>query len=54
MYEIKLYIRTLLNNFAIGLILKNNKYKDRILSQKLFDLAEEYNTRPRTNNYNQK
>ena len=28
-----------------------NRYKDNRLSQKLFDLAERYNTRPGTHNY---
>lgn len=36
---------------CLWLIKKTNPYKDRVLSQNLFDLAEEYNTRPGTFNY---
>jgi hypothetical protein len=42
------YKITMLCLWTIG---KLNKYKDRGLSQSLFDLAEDYNTRPGTFNY---
>lgn len=50
-FEIKLYLRNKVNNFLFYLIRTVNKGKNRVLSQKLFELAEEYNTRPGTMNY---
>jgi hypothetical protein len=41
-----------MTNFLLWLVGKLNTKKDRNLSQKLFDMAETYNTRPGTNNYN--
>ncbi len=38
--------------FCLWVIEKTNRYCDRRLSQRLFDLAERYNTRPGTFNYN--
>jgi len=40
-----------ITNLLIWLIKKVHPGKDRVLSQQLFDLAEDYNTRPRTFNY---
>lgn len=47
-------IKTKINNILISLIKYFNPYKNRVLSQKLFELAERYNTRPGTLNYNKK
>lgn len=37
--------------FLLWSLAKINRVKDNRLSQELFDLAEDYNTRPGTNNY---
>lgn len=41
----------MLTNLLLYFVAKLNRYKDRNLSQKLFDMAEDYNTRPGTFNY---
>lgn len=50
-WEIKGFIRDTINELCFFIIRKTNRYKDRNLSQNLFDIAEEYNTRPGKNNY---
>jgi len=51
MYKIKIAIKLIITNICINIIRKINKHCDRILSNKLHNLAEEYNTRPGINNY---
>ena len=46
-YDVPNYI----TNLLVWFIKKINPSKNRVLSQKLFDLAEDYNTRPGTSNY---
>jgi hypothetical protein len=50
--EIKERIIEIITDISILIIKKVNRYKNRCLSQKLFNIAETYNTRPNTNNYN--
>lgn len=52
-YEIKEIIIESVTNIALFIIKKTNKYKNRCLSQRLYEVAEEYNTRPNENNYNE-
>lgn len=40
-----------ITKLCLWIICKINKHKDRCLSQHLFNVAEDYNTRPGTNNY---
>jgi len=41
----------MLTNLLLYFVAKLNRYKDRNLSQRLFDMAEDYNTKPGTFNY---
>jgi hypothetical protein len=50
-YVIKENIKHIVTCFCLKIIKKINKRKDYCLTQKLFDLAEYYNTCPGTNNY---
>jgi len=51
LWELKIWSIGLVTDICLLIINKINPYKDRCLSQRLFDLAEDYNTRPGTNNY---
>jgi len=50
-YELVIIFRDTSNDFLLWCIQKINKYKDRNLSQRLFEIAEFYNTKPGTRNY---
>lgn len=50
-FKIKWRMRNKINEFLLRLIKKVNPHKSRVLSQKLFELAEKYNTRPGEMNY---
>jgi metal-responsive CopG/Arc/MetJ family transcriptional regulator len=41
----------LITDVSLGIIQMVNRHKDRCLSQRLFKIAEKYNTRPGTHNY---
>ena len=47
-------MREKVTDFCIYIVKKVNKFKNRCLSQRLFDLAETYNNRPGTYNYNKR
>ena len=51
LYSLKLQIQHRLTLTVLWLILKINPHKSNCLSQRLFNLAENYNTRPGTDNY---
>lgn len=51
MYYIIEYLRDTSTSILLYLVTKINSGTDRNLSQKLFDMAEDYNTRPGTFNY---
>lgn len=51
LYSLRLQIQHRLTLTLLWFIQKVNPYKDGGVSQRLFDLAENYNTRPGTNNY---
>lgn len=51
LWDLKNQIQYRLTLTALWIIRKINPYKNNGLSQRLFDLAEECNTRPGTDNY---
>lgn len=50
-YLVKEYLKAQSTDLALKYVALVNKGKDRNLSQKLFNLAEDYNTRPGETNY---
>lgn len=54
MYYIKEFVREKVTDFCIHIIKKVNRFKNRCLSKRLFYLAETYNNRPKTYNYNKR
>jgi len=54
LYKIKETIQDWITSFCLWIVKKVNRGADRCLSQRLFEMAEEYNCRPGIDNYCEK
>jgi hypothetical protein len=45
------WVRENITSFLLWCLIRTNRCRDRSLSQRLFDIAESYNTRPGEMNY---